>query len=149
VRSPEQARRELVTSLGGMEPVGAALRLRMAPLAAEILGRDLRDEELRRWAHEVRLVVLRDWPTAPDGTTPETHLEQTVERWATELRQQVRLNFWDVGFVPIFAFGLPASVLSVALPVWAAVAGGAMLAIPLMRWWIRLRRTGRIAFGDD
>jgi hypothetical protein len=48
VRSPEQARREFVTSLGGMEPVGAALRLRMAPLAAEILGRDLRDEELRR-----------------------------------------------------------------------------------------------------
>ena len=148
-RSPEQARREFVTWFGGMEPIGSALRLQMAPLAAEILGRDLEDEDLRRWANEVRLVALKGWPKAPVGTSPETHLEQTVERWATELRQQVRLNCWDVAFVPIFAVGLPASMLSLALPNWAAWVGGALLAIPLMRWWIRMRKSGRIALGDD
>ena len=149
VRSPEQARREFVTWFGGMEPVGSALRLAMEPLAAEILGRDPEDQELRGWANAVRLVALNRWPKAPDGTSPETHLDQMVELWATELRRQVRLNCWDVAFIPIFAVGLPAVVLSFALPDWAAWLGGVLLAIPLMRWWIRMRKSGRIALGDD
>jgi hypothetical protein len=149
VRSPEQSRREFVAWFGGMGPIGSALRLEMAPLAAEILGRDPEDEELRRWANEFRRVALKSWPKAPEGTSPETHLEQTVERWATELRRQVRLNCWDVAFVPIFAIGLPAVVLSLAVPDWAAMVGGVLLAVPLMRWWIRLRKSGRIALSDD
>lgn len=147
--SPEQARRDFVAWLGGMEAIGTALRERMGPLAAQILGREPADDELRRWAHEVRLVVLAEWPKARDGTSPEAHLEQMVERWAGELRQQVRLNCWDVSFVPIFAFMIPSSLLSTVLPNWAAFGGGLLLAVPIMRWWIWARKTGRVAFGDD
>jgi hypothetical protein len=147
--SPEQARRDLVAWFGGMQEIGAVLRERMRPRAAEILGREPADEELQRWAHETRLVVLRKWPEAPEGTTPEMHLEQMVERWADELRQQVRLNCWDVLFIPIFAFGIPAAILASFLPSWAAIAGGLAAAVPIMKWWIWARRTGRVALGDD
>ncbi len=147
--SPEQARREFVVSFGGMQEIGAALRERMGPRAAEILRREPTDEELQRWGHEVRLVVLDTWPKAPEGTTADVHLEQMVGRWADELRQQVRLNCWDVLFVPIFAFMIPASLLSTVLPDWAAIGGGIVLAVPIMKWWIWARRTGRVALGDD
>ena len=147
--SPEQARRDFVAWFGGMEAIGAALRERMGPLGAQILGRELDDDELRRRANEVHLVTLAKWPKAPEETSPEAHLVQMVELWADELRQQVRLNCWDVLFVPLFAVLLPGSLLSVVLPDWAALAGGIVLAVPLMRWWIRERRTGRVALGDD
>jgi hypothetical protein len=147
--SPEQARREFVAWFGGMQEIGAALRERMRPLAAEIVHREFSEEELRRWAHEVRLVVLDKWPNAPEGTTPELHLDQMIERWAAELRQQVRLNCWDVLFIPIFAFMIPASLLSTVLPNWAAIVGGVVLAVPIMKWWVWARRTGRVALGDD
>ena len=94
------------------------------PFAAEILGRDPEDEELRRWANEVRLVALKSWPKAPEGISPEGHLDKMVELWATELRRQVRLNCWDVAFIPIFAVALPAVVLSFAVPDWAAGSAG-------------------------
>jgi hypothetical protein len=121
----------------------------MQPLATQILGRDPKDEELRRWVNDVRLLALNGWPNAPEETSPEAHLEHAVEHWATELRREVGLNWLDVTFIPIFAIGLPAALLSIALPTWVAWAGGALLAIPLMRWWIQLRKSGRIALGDD
>jgi hypothetical protein len=147
--SPEQARRDFVAWYGGMDSIGAALRERMELLAGEILGREPADDELRRWAHEERLVVLKRWPDAPDGTSPGEHLEQMVERWADELRQQVRLNCWDVLFIPIFAFAIPGSLLGIVLPDWAAIVGGIVVAVPIMRWWIWARKTGRVALGDD
>ena len=132
-----------------MEAIGAALRERMAPLGAEIFGRELGEDELRRRAHDARLVLLARWPDAPEGTTPAAHLEQIVDSWAEEMRRMVRLSCWDVLFVPIFAVLLPASLLSVLLPDWAAIAGGVVLGVPLLLWWIRLRRSGRWALGDD
>lgn len=132
-----------------MQAIGSALREQMRPRAQTILGREPRDDELQRWAHKARLSALAEWPTAPVGTSPEGHLDQMVAAWAAELRKDTSLSCWDVGLIPVFAFGLPAVLLSVVLPDEIALVGGLFLAVPLMIWWARGRRSGRIPPASD
>lgn len=147
--SPERAKREFVAACGGMRAIGGALRERMRPRAQQILGREPGDDELQRWSNKVRLLALAEWPTAPEGTFPNAHLDHMVEAWAADLRKDTNLSCWDVGLIPVFAFGLPAVALSAVLPDELALLGGLLLAVPLMMWWVRGRRSGRIPPASD